>query len=114
MWWTTGFVVSTVVGLAALDWAAFMMHALGYGMFQALDPGTVAPPDTALYARALLVGCLVDVAVTVAMLWLLLRTAARRWPGWTTALLAAAVAGVVAASTLLLVLGINPLDVTLG
>jgi hypothetical protein len=34
-----------------------------------------------------------------------------QWPSWATALLAAAVGGVVAACALLAVLGINPLDV---
>lgn len=113
-WWATGFVVVTVVALVALDWALLMVHALGYGFSQVLGPDGVASPDTDRYIRALVVGGLVDVAGTTAMLWLLLRTTAGQWPAWTTALLAAAVGGVVGASALVLVLGISPIDLLLS
>ncbi|GAA1980491.1 hypothetical protein GCM10009817_21790 [Terrabacter lapilli] len=110
MLWATGFVTVAVVGLVALDWAALMMHAIGYGFEQVLDPGTVAPPHTDDYVRALVAGALLAIAATCAMLWLLLRTAARQWAAWITALLAAGIGGVVGASALLLVLGISPLS----
>ncbi|MEW1952393.1 hypothetical protein [Terrabacter sp. NPDC080008] len=110
MWWATGFVLLTLVGLGALAWAALLMHAMLYGTFQVMDPGSVAAPEPGRYARALVVGCLVDVAGTAAMLRLLLRSTDRRWPAWASALLAAAVGGVVAASTLLLVVGVSPLS----
>lgn len=108
--WATGFVTVAVVGLVALDWAALMMHAIGYGFEQVLDPGAVAPPHTDDYVRALVAGALLAIAATCAMLWLLLRTAARQWAAWITALLAAGIGGVVGASALLLVLGISPLS----
>lgn len=113
-WWAACFVVVTVVGLVALDWALLMLHALGYGFSQVLGPEGVAAPDTDRYVRALVVGGLVDAAGTAAMLWLLLRTAARRWPAWTSALPAAAVGGVVGASALTLVLGTNPIELLLA
>lgn len=110
-WWAIAFVTVTAVGLGALAWAVLMMHALTYGMTEVLGMARPDPPDTDRYGWALAVGVAVDAAVTAAMLWQLGRTAARQWPAWVTALLAAVVGGATGASALLLVLGINPIDV---
>lgn len=110
-WWTLGLVVVTSVGLAALDWAVLVLHGLTYGIVRVIGTSEVSPPDTNRYGWALAVGVLVDVVGAAATLSLLWRTTARHWPSWTTALLAAAFGGVAAASALLLVLGINPIDV---
>lgn len=110
-WWATAFVTVTAVGLAVLAWAELVLHGLTYGIGKALGLAQIAPPDTDRYGWALGVGVVVDAAVTATMLWLLGRTAARQWPAWVTALLAATVGGVVGASALLLMLGIDPLDV---
>lgn len=108
--WAVALVVVTGAVLAALDWAVLVLHGLTYGMAQVIGTSELSPPDTDRYGWALAVGVVVDVVAAAAVLWLL-RHAAVQWPSWATALLAAAVGGVVAAGALLAVLGINPLDV---
>jgi hypothetical protein len=110
VWGAAVLVIGTSVGLAALDWAVLVLHGLTYGMARVLGTSEPSPPDSNRYGWALAVGLVVDVGGTAASLWLLGLAAARQWRAGVTSLLAAAVGGAAGASALLLVLGINPLD----
>ena len=113
VWWALAFTLATTVALAALDYAVLVVHGLVYGITEVMDRDHIPPPDLDRYWWALAVGVAVLLICTAGMLWLLARTAARHWPAWATSILATAVAAVVGASGLLLVLGINPVDVLL-
>jgi hypothetical protein len=114
LWWAIVFVLATGIALALLDYAVLVLHGLTYGVTEVLDQAHVPPPDVDRYWWALALGAAVALVGTAAMLLLLLRTAARQWPAWASALLAAAVGGASGASGLLLVLGINPFDLLLS
>jgi len=113
--WAVGLSVVTSAGLGALTLGLLLMHALGYGFAAALFPDIGGlPPDGSQYGLALAVGVTVNVGLATAMVGLAHRTPARGWPPALQSSVAAVVAGVVAASVLLLTLGIDPVGFVLS
>ena len=106
-----GFGALTTLGLVALTWALLIMHALAYGAFAVIEPQTrITAPQSNRYLLALAVGVVVNLAGGPALIWLAGRTRARHGPPVVLGLAAALVAAVAAACALLLMLGVNPIE----
>lgn len=114
MWWSLGFSGLTTLGLGALTLALLLTHALIYGTLEVIGPikGVTAPEGNS-YRMAFAVGAVINLAGGPALAWLTVRTPARSWPPVILGLAAALVAAVAAACTLLLILGLNPVEFVL-
>ena len=110
-WWALAYAFVTTAGLAMLVWAILVLDALSYGVFQVLDVAAVGPPVVDRYSTAFAVAVAVNLGSTLALSRLALRTSAAAWPPVLAGLLVALVTGTVAACVLLLMLGIDPVDV---
>jgi hypothetical protein len=86
------------------------MDALAYGIAAVFAPDALAAPDGGRYLLALVFGVVVCMAGAPAMAWVGFGRASRTWPALVQGLAAAVVAAVASVCTLLLMLGINPVD----
>lgn len=111
LWWALVFGALSTVGLGALALGLLVMHGLMYGTLAVIGPEVrIPPPGGDRYPLAFAAGVMANVTVGVTLMWLALRSRARTWSPVLLGLSVALVAGLAAASVLLLVLGINPLD----
>lgn len=92
-----------------------MVHALAYSAFAVIGPKPgIAAPLVDRYLLAFEVAAVVNLAGAPALTCLALRTRARSWAPVALGLGAGLAAAMVAACTLLLMLGVNPAEFALG
>ena len=109
-WWALACAFVTTAGLAVIAWVLLVLDALTYGVSQVFAV-TVDPPFTDRYGGAFAVAVAVNLGGTLVLSRLALRTSAAGWPPALAGALVAIAAGAIAASVLLLMLGINPVTV---
>jgi len=111
VWWALGFTVPVVIALAALAVGIFLTITTVYGVGVVMFPGTdLTAPGGTEFRIALAASTLVAVLGSVGLALLGRYEPVAGWHPALVGLLAALLAGLVAACVLLLALGINPLS----
>ena len=109
MTWALGFAGVTLIGLAVLSVALFLMLALVHGSLSVFASEAEIPSlDSGTFGWAFALAAGVALVTTAGAALLVERTAARRWPPVLQGLAAAVVAALLSVVVLLLRLGIDP------